>query len=366
MEHPDEPPCETESAEFCSTTITKSETLIGTSTSTITKTESGCETMYGCHMTDVGATTTVSTGVACAPTDNPETYDPQKPGCPAPAIVYPRNPENVGNIPQILAAYSDVVPVGLSSEQWTAFYWVPYLGVDTMAELRASPDVRFAYYYEEYNNNVGTSVYEEDGEEEGKDPDTFYPARVPDSVMVPHSRLTDSLVDVGADLDTDVDPLNDTIVQQTHWNELRADQFHIPRETEFWSASQVSLPKDSIWGSPGSNSFDPTKPDDKRYTYNYDIADASDTYVYVLNEDGVWNNHQVRLYPFPGVQNLIQFDSDASAICRSSWEESSSTLPRVATSDPKRRMKTWPTSTVLGWQLRSTVTSSASAHHALW
>jgi hypothetical protein len=54
MEYPDEPPCETESAEFCSTTITKSETLVGTTTSTITKTESGCNTIYGCHLTDVG------------------------------------------------------------------------------------------------------------------------------------------------------------------------------------------------------------------------------------------------------------------------------------------------------------------------
>lgn len=145
MEYPDEPPCETESAEFCSTTISVSETLVGTSTSTITKTESGCSTIYGCHLTDVEATATRTEGT-CEPTDDPNTYDPQTPGCPAPAIVYPRDPENVGNIPQILSAYSDAVPVGLDSEDWTAFYWIPYLGVDTMAELRASVSLSYNQY----------------------------------------------------------------------------------------------------------------------------------------------------------------------------------------------------------------------------
>jgi hypothetical protein len=176
-------------------------------------------------LTDVEATTMVSSGVACMPTDNPDTYDPQKPGCPAPAIVYPRDPENVGNIPQILAAYSDAVPVGLDSEDWTAFYWIPYLGVDMMAELRASPDVRFAYYYEEYNNNVGTSVDDEGAEEEWVDLDSSPSGKVLDDIIdaVPHAKLVN--ID---DLDTDADLLNDTIAQQTHRNELRANQYHVP------------------------------------------------------------------------------------------------------------------------------------------
>jgi hypothetical protein len=137
MEYQDEPPCKTDSAEFCETTITKSETLVGTSTSTITKTGLECETVYGCDFTDIDATKTV-TSSTCEATDNPDTYEPQKPGCPAPAIVYPRDSSNVGSIPKILSAYSDAVPVGLKSENWISFYWIPLLGVDTMAELRAS------------------------------------------------------------------------------------------------------------------------------------------------------------------------------------------------------------------------------------
>ncbi|KAF1994463.1 hypothetical protein P154DRAFT_567311 [Amniculicola lignicola CBS 123094] len=290
MEYEDEPPCGTESAEFCSTTITKSETLVGTSTSTITKKDSGCETMYGCHLTGVDATKTV-TSTTCEPTDNPDTYEPQKPGCPAPAIVYPSDPKNVGNIPQILSAYKDAVPVKLGSEDWTAFYWIPYLGVDTMAKLRASSYVRFAYYYEEYNNNVGTSMDEDDVDEEWVDLDSDARGKEPDMDAMPHAKLAETVLDVDGDLDTDTDLFNDTIPQQTHRNEPRVNQFHIPRETEFWSPSQVSLPKDSVWGSPGSNSFDPANPNDEKYTYNYDIADASDTYVYVIHDEGVWTAH---------------------------------------------------------------------------
>ncbi|KAF2686136.1 hypothetical protein K458DRAFT_208691 [Lentithecium fluviatile CBS 122367] len=160
--------------------------------------------------------------------------------------------------------------------------------MDTMAELRASPDVRFAYYYEEYKNNVGTSVVDEGFEEEWVDLDSSPGGKVPDDIIDagPHAKL----VNIDG-LDTDADLLNDTMAQQTHRNELRADRFHIPRETEFWGPSQVSLPKDSIWRSPGSNSFDPAAPNNEKYMYNYDIADASDTYVYIIHDNGFWQDH---------------------------------------------------------------------------
>jgi hypothetical protein len=138
-------------------------------------------------------------------------------------------------------------------------------------------------------------VDEEAMDEEWVDPDGSPGGKVPDDVLdaVPLAKLVDSLVD--SNVDTDTDLLNDTIAQQTHRNELR-DQFHIPRDTEFWSPSQVSLPKDKIWGSPGSNSFNPGAPNNERYTYNYDIADASDTYVYVIHDEGVWGSHIVSIF----------------------------------------------------------------------
>lgn len=137
---------------------------------------------------------------------------------------------------------------------------------------------------------------EEGTDEEWVDPNNSPNGKILDDInAVPRAALVDLLVDVNGDLDAENDALNDTTHQTSNWKERRADQFHIPRETEFWGPSQVSLPKGSIWGSPGSNSFDPAAPDDQKYTYNYDIADASDTYVYVIHDDGVWNSHTVSL-----------------------------------------------------------------------
>jgi hypothetical protein len=59
-------------------------------------------------------------------------------GCPAPAIVYPKVPEDVGSIPSLLQGYNDYVEVGLTTENWVAFYWIPMLGQDTMDALRQS------------------------------------------------------------------------------------------------------------------------------------------------------------------------------------------------------------------------------------
>lgn len=156
--------------------------------------------------------------------------------------------------------------------------------------------MRFAYYYEDYNNNVGLAVDEEDFDEEWTNLDMSSRVKVPGDIIdpMPHAKLVDSAIDVDGDPNADSDILNDTIAQQTHRNELRAgSQYHIPRDTKFWGPSQVSLPKDSIWGSPNSHSFDPAKPDDKKYTYNYDIADASNTFVYVIHDQGVWTDHVV-------------------------------------------------------------------------
>ncbi|KAL4930992.1 uncharacterized protein BDV17DRAFT_297495 [Aspergillus undulatus] len=156
LTYSDKPPCETESAELCSTTITHSETLVGTTTSTVTATSSYCATIYGCSPTDWESSTTTSATACPLPTTPSDgTFEPPPIGCPAPAIVYPRDPENVGSIPSLLQGYDDYVEVGPTTERWVAFYWVPMLGQDTMDALRRSPDVSYAYYYEERNYNTG-------------------------------------------------------------------------------------------------------------------------------------------------------------------------------------------------------------------
>lgn len=105
--------------------------------------------------------------------------------------------------------------------------------------------------------------------------------------------LSDELVeDLAPDLDTDSSSLNDTLGSESSHDKRQA-QFHVPRDTPFWGPSQVSLPKDSSWGSKGSSSFDPENPNGDTYTYNYDVASAQDTYVYMINDEGIWNDHIV-------------------------------------------------------------------------
>ncbi|OQE89809.1 hypothetical protein PENNAL_c0013G03989 [Penicillium nalgiovense] len=108
LTYSDEPSCKTESAELCSTTITASETLVGTITSTVTATAAACETIYGCSLTDWESTTT-TTAAVCTATSSGGQYQP-------PAIVYPKDPENVGSIPSLLKGYDDYVEVGQKTD----------------------------------------------------------------------------------------------------------------------------------------------------------------------------------------------------------------------------------------------------------
>lgn len=90
----------------------------------------------------------MTTPTVCAqPTPTSGAYEPPEIGCPAPAIVYPKNPENVGSIPSLLQGYDDYVEVGLTTENWVAFYWIPMLGQDTMDALRRSVSLFILDYF---------------------------------------------------------------------------------------------------------------------------------------------------------------------------------------------------------------------------
>lgn len=85
------------------------------------------------------------------------TFVAPPPGCPAPAIVYPKDPENVGNIPSLLQGYSDYVEVGQTTENWVAFYWIPKLGQDTMNALRQSASLHIPHYAALFPGGFGES-----------------------------------------------------------------------------------------------------------------------------------------------------------------------------------------------------------------
>ncbi|KAF9894400.1 hypothetical protein FE257_007903 [Aspergillus nanangensis] len=277
LTYSDEPSCQTESAELCSTTITASETLVGTITSTVTATSSACETIYGCSLTDWESTTT-TTAPVCEPTSSGGEYQPPAIGCPAPAIVYPKDPENVGSIPNLLKGYDDYVeiPWTLYDSRQVAPPPPVTVGKETNGPVE-QPDVAYAYYYEEANYNNGAPLGLSHASQDG---DLPLALEEPDDRM-----LSDEL-----EWDTDPAPLNDTLgLEMRH--DKRQTNFRVTRKTPFWAASQVSLPKGSAWRSPGSESYNPNEPNGDIYTYNYDVATAVNTYVYMLGEWGIWKDH---------------------------------------------------------------------------
>ncbi|KAJ6118862.1 Killer toxin subunits alpha/beta 6 [Penicillium samsonianum] len=252
LTYSDEPSCKTESAELCSTTVTKSETLVGTITSTVTATASACEAIYGCSLTDWSSTTTTTPSGCAQPTATGGAYEPPEIGCPAPAIVYPRDPENVGSIPSLLQGYDDYV----------------------------EPDVSYAYYYEERNYRLGFPFTRQ-----GELKDRALPSHP--EAPVSAGRPDELLEDFDPELDTDPSPLNDTLRVELR-RDKRQTGFHVTRNTPYWSPSQVSLPRDKKWRSQDSGSYDYNS---AGWTYNYDSATAVDTYVYMVHEGGIWPDH---------------------------------------------------------------------------
>lgn len=152
--------CETKSASICSTTTSFGVSTTGTVTrTTATATSSTCQTVYGCDVKDsaTATATTSVTGACPLPTkarrwsDSDQEYGTnssdsslgletrQADRCGANAIVYPADPEAVGEIPKLLAAYAGkYVAVGSSQGGFTSFYWVPNMDAQTMSNCTKS------------------------------------------------------------------------------------------------------------------------------------------------------------------------------------------------------------------------------------
>ncbi|PGH19017.1 hypothetical protein AJ79_00051 [Helicocarpus griseus UAMH5409] len=267
--------CEADSASICSTTVFESATITGTITSTVTSISSECDTIYGCAVTDWDiTTTTTATADNCPlPTANSKRHLPEKselrprqalppPGCPANAIVYPRDSGNVGQIPTLLAEYQGDYFEAKSNEfQYTSFFRVPNLDVETMNSLQQSPDVEYAYYYEQWNANVGPIDLNERQVTGG-----FH-----------HDAMNGFLA-------------NDTILHEkdapAHKLDKRARFTSASRYN--WDLSQDSLPKGKMWRGANSDSYDAAA---KQFRFHYDGVAGEGQYVYALYEEGMWTDH---------------------------------------------------------------------------
>ncbi|CAM1508809.1 Fc.00g025480.m01.CDS01 [Cosmosporella sp. VM-42] len=263
----EEPDCKTESASLCSTTTFRSEALVGPSTSTVTKVSSDCETIYGCSVSDWESATDKFTSACPLPTPDSKRdveepglgkrqFVPPAPGCPAPAIVYPRDPENVGEVPDILNHTKSRV-IESSEFNFVAFYWVPMLDRDTMAALLESPDVDDAYYYEEWNANTG-----------------------PIDADLSHDRLPVETEDKRSVSEPDLSARDELDKRE-----------RLTQNSPYWALAQISLPYGKQWKAADSGSYDDTSTPDDPYLYQYDDSAGQGQFVYIIHEYGYWSTH---------------------------------------------------------------------------
>ncbi|KAH6874029.1 peptidase S8/S53 domain-containing protein [Thelonectria olida] len=284
MTYDKEPSCETESASLCSTTTYLSQTVVGPVTSTIASTASDCETIYGCSLTDWESETTVTSEECALPTrdsrrdvdENPDSANLAASDCAAPAIVYPRDSHNVGQVPVLLDKYKGkYVEIGAPEFNYTAFYWIPMLDKDTLATLLKSPDVDDAYYYEEWNAKVG-----------GKD---VYESFLDNSFSATgYKRNNVPTQDDG--LESANDTLTDRDSAPRPQLEKRAQK---TRATKFWPGSQVSLPYRKKWKAADSGSYDASN-QNAPYKFHWDNDPTQEQFVYVVAEAGLWKDHEFK------------------------------------------------------------------------
>ncbi|EEH35016.2 glucan 1,3-beta-glucosidase [Paracoccidioides lutzii Pb01] len=265
--------CEIKSASICATTVFKTTTTRGTITSTASSTSSTCDTIYGCSASDWDKTTTRTKPDNCpSPTAKPGQAAARPPippwGCPANALVYPSDMDDVRHIRELLAKYEDkYVEVKSEALHFTLFFWIPYLDQDTMNTLVESPDVADAFYYEHRPDNDGILT-----DLRGRVKGISYNVEA----IKPHGQ-------------EGVNHSNDSVVAQGNGN---ADQLMPPtlmvRMSNFiWDLSQISMPRGMIWKDP----YSATLSDNGLFMFHYDGISGDDQYIYIMDEDEVAETH---------------------------------------------------------------------------
>ncbi|EGC45360.1 exo-beta-1,3-glucanase [Histoplasma capsulatum var. duboisii H88] len=252
LTYPKEEPtkCEKKSASVCTTTVFKTTISRGTITSTATSISSRCDTVYGCSASDWDTTTTSTKPSNCpsSPTARPTGRPPTPPpGCPANALVYPFNMDNVGNIHQILAKYKD-----------------KYL----------EPDVADAFYYERRPDYGGIRDTKSNGLARANGISN------PIEVLNPRSQ-------------EGVDHLNSTVVVQDNGDADPMAPDPTTRTSPYtWDLSQISMPRGLIWRASDSGTVD----HNGWYMFHYDRIAGLDQYIYLMDEDKVEEIHPEMSY----------------------------------------------------------------------
>jgi GH18 family chitinase len=250
----EKPECETETASICWTTTTLSPTVIGPVTSTVTKSESECNTIYGCSVTDKDNEFT-KTKTCSRPTSAPNRHvarelekkqaDPiPHSGCYPDAIVLPIDLYQDGApLSSMLDAdgkhYKEITTRNADdTKDLYVYWWIPNMDPSTASKIESQ---RYGFFKLD--------------------------------LITPLAELQDG---------SKVNSKN--ITEDTRHLFMRQD-LDVPRWTESWAPSQITLPKGGVW----------------RQSPLYPIESlpelGSGQYVYVVAESGIDTTH----HEFTGV-----------------------------------------------------------------
>lgn len=162
------------------------------------------------------------------------------------------------------------------------------------------------YYYEEYNANVGPLPDDEDPGDDGSEEifetsedvsgleDTFDSAM---DLVFPPRQDSDAL-----DYDDKVPIAPEIIVPdiQNATDELRLARGEVglldkravvTQSSVYWDLPMDSLPRGSIYQGTADSFVNGPNP----WKYSYDDTAGSGQFVYLINEEGIWTNHDVSL-----------------------------------------------------------------------
>ncbi|KAK4181199.1 family 55 putative glycoside hydrolase [Triangularia setosa] len=251
--------CTAKSASLCTTTTIFSVTKIAddSTRTAATATSRQCETARGCDLTDRNTRTEPTAVESCAPTPRVKARDDDdnsRQRVWQNAIVYPKDPKNVGDIPSLLNAYAGrYETIGVPEFSVVGYYWVPLMDAETMKRLKGSAFVSDAYYYQDWNKA-------------GNGPDRS--DNINGEMALPAGH------DDGRDDDG--------------WTSLASPLF---KKGPFWAASVVSLPKGMNWREKDTDSYDDSNLA-APYLYQWDDQGGDNQHtIYLTGETRVWADH---------------------------------------------------------------------------
>ncbi|KAL0929845.1 Killer toxin subunits alpha/beta 6 [Colletotrichum truncatum] len=298
----EKPDCETESASLCSTTTTLKVTTIGQITSTVTSTASGCDTIYGCSLTDWETQITTRTD-AC------ELPSPTKPitlralhGDVAKERVFnsvkaaiskrqnddsdcdltwwylvPVNMDDPSLVRTVLDQYgSDVKEIKSDAGGFTAFYLARLsvrvsdefkrladgIGIELMKKFKFPPGQGLSKRLTDQNSDVEM-------------PDAGFSAGINIREDAEHgNKTTDGIQEARS---------SPGIKQK------RQDAPLAVQRSNYWHQSHFSLPNKVEWRTPDGFSY--KAGEDKPYSFHHQTLGGTGQYVYTVAENGIWDGH---------------------------------------------------------------------------